>query len=185
MAKKGKRRKTVRRRRHVRAKSAPPRNSQEYFAMPARLQSIWDRAVQVPSEMRSKNITLRQASRKLGVSPIVVRRLAVSAFRKRRNGRYIAKPTDRLLRVLLIPSDKGLREIAVRDSREASLIGKYWDAVEKFLGRGDSSALNRLRRKSVRDENGKRIRLLVDLDELKRQASAGVLHFESLYGRSA
>ena len=113
-----------------------------------------------------------------------VLRLAGSAFTKKQR-RYRIRPFDRLLRVLVIPSRKGLREIATRDSREASLIGEYWSAVEKYLMRGDASALRKLRRKSVIDSSGKRVRLLTNLEELKRQASAGVLHFESLYGRAA
>jgi len=89
------------------------------------------------------------------------------------------------LRVIVIPSRKGLREIATRDSREASLIGEYWSAVEKFLVRGDASALKKLRRMSVMDASGKRVRLLTNLEELKLQGSLGVLRFESMYGRAA
>jgi hypothetical protein len=162
----------------------PPRTSEEFFALPKKFQDQWNRVVQVPSEMRAQGLSLPQATRPLGVSPKTVIRLAGSAFTKRR-GRYQVKPTDRLLRVLVIPSRKGLREIPTRDSREASLIGEYWSAVEKFLTRGDSSALRKLRRKYVTDAHGKRVRFLMDLEELKRQASAGVLHFESLYGRRA
>ena len=152
--------------------------------MPRRLREQWDLVVQVPAEMRARGSTLRQLAREFGVTEKTVLRLAGSAFTKKQ-GRYRVKPTDRLLRVLVIPSRKGLREIGTRDSREASLIGEYWSAVEKYLTRGDASALRRLRRKSVIDATGKRVRLLTNLEELKRQASAGVLHFESLYGRAA
>ena len=162
-----------------------PRTAKELFARSREFQDTWSRIVQVPSQMRSKGLTLRQAARQFGVSPSVVLRLAGSAFRKKPNGRYAAKPIDRLLRILFIPSEKGLREIVVRDSREASSIGEYWSAVEKFLTRGDGSVLQKLRRKRVMQADGKRVRFLTNLEELKRQASAGVLHFESLYGRNA
>lgn len=171
--------------RSTRNKDRAPQKAEELFASSRRFQDQWRRIVQVPSEMRSKGLTLRQAAKHFGVSPETVIRLAGSVFRKNKNGRFEAKPSDRLLRVLLIPSTKGLREVAVRDSREASLIGEYWSAVEKYLARGDASALKKLPRKNVTDAKGKRVRLLTDLDELKRQASAGVLHFESLYGRNA
>jgi lambda repressor-like predicted transcriptional regulator len=160
-----------------------PRTAKELFARPRKLQQQWNRIVQVPSEMRSQGLTLRQASRRFGVSPNTVLRLASSAFRKK-NGKYMAKTTDRLLRVLLVPSKKGLREVAIRDSRQASLIGEYWSAVEKFLVRGDASFLRKLRRRSVTDASGKRIRLLFELEELKRQGSGDVLRFESIYGRN-
>jgi hypothetical protein len=162
----------------------PPRTPKALFATSRKFQDQWNRAVQVPSEMRSQGLSLAQASRQLGISSRTVLRLGGSAFKKKR-GRYEVKPTDRLLRILLIPSEKGLREIAVNDSQQASLVGSYWSALEKYLVRGDASALNKLSRKRIKDSSGKRIKLLFDLNELKRQASAGVLQFESLYGRTA
>lgn len=161
-----------------------PRTAKELFARPKRFQDLWNRAVQVPAEMRAQGVSLSQAARQLGVSTKTVLRLTGSAFTKRR-GRYGVKPTDRLLRMLIIPGKKDLREIVVRDSREASLVGQYWSGLEKFLTTGDATPFRELPRMTVRDEDGKRVRLLTDLDELKRQASAGVLHFESLYGRRA
>jgi hypothetical protein len=163
----------------------PPRTADELFARPKRFQDLWDRAVQVPAEMRRLGLSLPQASRKLRVTTKTVLRVAGPAFTKKR-GKYQVKPVDRLLRVLVIPGKKGLREIVVRDSCEASVVGRYWSAVEKALGPAqDAAALLKLPRKIVRDENGKRVRLLTNLDELRRQASAGVLHFESMYGRRA
>jgi hypothetical protein len=162
-----------------------PRTAKELFARPRKFQEKWNRVVQVPSEMRSKGLTLRQASRQFGVTSNVVLRLAGSAFRKNKNGKYMAKTKDHLLRILLLPSNKGLREVPIRDSRQASLIGEYWSAVEKFLVRGDASFLRKLRRRSVKDASGKRVRLLMNLEELNRQGSAGVLRFESIYGRNA
>jgi hypothetical protein len=139
---------------------------------------------QVISKMRD-GMSMRQASRELGVSARIVTRYGRSALKKTKSGHYIPKPTDSLLRVLVRPSAKGLAEVAVNRSAEATVLGKYWSAVEKFLVRGDASDLKRLRRKTVVDVTGKRVRLLFDLEELKRQASAGVLHFESIYGRKA
>jgi len=162
-----------------------PRTAKELFALPRQVQERWNRAVQVPSEMRATGASLQHAAKQLGVSPKTVLRLAGGAFRKKRRGRVEVKRTDRLLRVLLIPSTKGLREVVVRSSREASRIGAYWSAVEKYLVRGDASALQKLKPKSVKNDKGKRVRLLTKLYELTRQASAGVLQFESLYGRSA
>jgi len=81
------------------------------------------------------------------------------------------------------PSQQGLREIATNDSREASILGQYWNAVEKLIGHDDSSALGKLRRRTVKDSAGRQVRLLFNVEELKRQASAGVLRFEDIYGR--
>ena len=162
-----------------------PRTAEEYFDRPRDFQETWNLIVQVPTRMRSEGVSLSKATRQLGISRSRVLRLAGPAFRRLRNGRYAAKVTDRLLRVLTVPSAKGLIEIGVSDSREASVIGEYWNAVERYLARGDASELQKFRKKRVKDGRGKRVPLVTDLDELARLASAGVLRFESIYGRTA
>jgi hypothetical protein len=171
--------------RRVRNKLVAPRTAKQYFATSREFQEFWDHIVQVPAKMRSGKISLQKAAQEFEVSPRQVRRLARAAFRRLRNGRYIAKPIDHLLRILLILSDEGLIEVAVNDSRQASLIGEYWNALHRYLSRGDASELQKFKDKRARDASGKRIKLLTDLDQLGRLASAGVLRFESLYGRTA
>ena len=138
--------------------------------------------------MRAERVSLRATSREFGLDPRIVARLGKSALRKRKNGQDAAKPKDKLLRILAVPLAEGMdgkREVATRDSREASILGKFWAAVQKYLQTGDSSALKKLRRKYVIDASGKRIPLLKDLAELDRLGSAGVLSFESLYAEVA
>jgi hypothetical protein len=162
-----------------------PKNVKELFALPRSIQEQWNDVVQVPSQMRATGFSLEKASNQLGVTPATVLRLAGSAFTKNRRGKVKVKRVDHLLRVLLIPSTKGLREVVVRSSREASKIGEYWNAVEKYLVKQDASSLQNLKSKSFINDQGKRVRLMTNLDELTRQASAGVLRFESIYGRTA
>jgi hypothetical protein len=135
--------------------------------------------------MRAEGVSLPKASREFGLDPRTVQRLARPALRKLRNGHWAANSFDRLLRVLVIPTREGLQEVGVRDSRQASLLGKYWTAVERYRDTGDASALREFRRKYIIDTHGKRHRLLTDLRALDRLGSAGVLSFESLYGRAA
>jgi hypothetical protein len=104
-----------------------------------------------------------------------------SALRKRKKGRYVAKPTDTRLRRLLVPTPKGVREVAIRGSAEASRLGKYWAAVQKYLQTGDDSALLRFKGRTFTDARGNRHLFPTDLKQLDRQASAGVLSFESMY----
>jgi hypothetical protein len=162
-----------------------PKTAAQYFAMSERSQDRWDRVTHVVSKMRADGVSLQTASREFALDPRTVVRLARTALRKGKDGRYTAKPTDKLLRVLVIPTSQGLGEIAVRDSREASLVGKYWAAVQKYLETGDASALQRIRRKTVKGADGKRIRLIKELTELDRLGSAGVLSFEEIYGKAA
>jgi hypothetical protein len=127
-----------------------------------------------------EGVTLPKASKEFGVSRNDVIELGRSALRKR-NGRYVATKTDRLLRVLNVLLLGGKREIATRDSRQASLVGGHWAAVQRYLQTGDDSALQRFKNKKITDANGKRHLLLTDLDELDRLGRVGVLRFESLY----
>jgi hypothetical protein len=161
-----------------------PRTVEEFFMMPEQEQELWNNIVQAVTEVRT-GTSLRQASRKFGLDPSTVRRIALSALQKRRNGRWVARTHDRLLRVLVIPTRKGLREIGVSDSRQATLLGKYWTAVDRYRDTGDPSALREFRGKHLIDASGKRVPLLTDLHELDRLGSAGNLSFESLYARAA
>lgn len=185
-------RKQVRNRTHKGARSrrsnkqrfVPPRSLEEFLAMPRRYQELWGDIGQVTTEIRLGS-SLAEASRKFGVDPRTVRRLAKPALRKLRSGRWAAKKSDRLLRVLPLLDLQGLFEVATRDSRQATIIGKYWNAVDRYRNTGDASALQEFQGKYVTDSNGNRVPLLTDLDGLDRLGSAGVLSFESLYARVA
>jgi hypothetical protein len=134
--------------------------------------------------MRSEKVSLARAAREIGISPSSVTRWGRSALRKNKTGRYTAKRTDRLLRVLMVPASDGPREVAVRNSRQASLLAEYWIAVQKYLETGDASAVEKFQGKLITDASGKKVPLLTELGELNRLGSAGVLSFESLYSRS-
>jgi hypothetical protein len=176
----------TRRRPHLSRIKVAPRTPQQYLAMSPNEQDLWDAISQVPGRMRSDNVSLAEACRDLGVSPDEVLRLARPAFRKLADGQYVAKARDEIFRMLCILSEEGgLVEFPVTDSREASLIGRFWNAVQQYLRRGDPFELNSLRHRTVRDSTGKRSHLLTNLKEIERQAYAGVLRFESIYGAIA
>jgi hypothetical protein len=166
-------------------KRLAPRTSDQYFAMPERNQAQWDRIVGVVSKMRSEGASLQQAAHAAEVSPRTVLRWTGTALQKRTNGRYAAKPSDGLLRVLMVPTPEGTREIAVRGSRQAAQLAEYWNAVHRYLQTGDATRLQEFQGKTVKDAEGKLIPLPTDRRELNRLGSAGVLSFESLYARSA
>jgi hypothetical protein len=169
----------------ARTKRHAPRTAEEYFAKPERFQDRWNRVAHVVSKMRADDLSLRQASREFGVDPRTVLRLGSSAVRKRPSGRYVARSSDRLLRVLAVPTNTGTREIALRGSKQASLLGQYWDAVQRYLQTGDESSLQAFSGRHLIDANGTRTELLTDPNELNRLGNAGVLSFESLYARVA
>jgi hypothetical protein len=170
--------------RSMRKSFVQPRSLEEFLAMPERYQDVWRNIGQVTTEVRSGS-TLAQASRKFDIDPRTVQRLAKPALRKLRNGRWAAKKSDRLLRVLPLPSPQGLIDVGVPDSRQATLIGYYWNAVDLYLGTGDASALQAFQGEDIVDAEGRRVPLMTDLRELDRQESAGNLSFESMYARVA
>jgi hypothetical protein len=134
--------------------------------------------------MRSEGLPLRKAAKEIGVDPRTVTKLVGSALKKGRGGRYEVEKTDRLLRVMKIPGPKGEEEIVIRGSKQAALLGKYWNAVHKSMDTGDSSALDKFKDKEIKGADGKPRVLITDRKELNRLGKAGVLSFESIYARS-
>ena len=167
------------------AKQSVPRTANQYDALSRAAQYQWNLVAHAIQKVRSQGISVTQAAKELGIARKKVIELAGSALRKQANGRYKAKPFDRLLRVLVIPSKDGLKEVAVRDSRTAAKIASYSDAVQRFLRTGDSSKLRTFKKLTINDASGNPIKLLTDTKELTRLGHAGVLSFESLYARVA
>jgi hypothetical protein len=163
----------------------PPKSETQYLALSLKNQDLWDRIVQVPALLRSKGWFLRRAAYELSVPQELVLRLARDAFRKLPSGRIVAKKRDRLLRLLPLPSHRGLVEVFLNDSRESSRVGEFWNAVGLLINTGDSSAVQLFEGDGVTDINGRIHFFLTDLAELRRQASFGTLRFESIYGRTA
>jgi len=161
--------------------TAIPKTPDDLYAMPKSAQDDWDRTIEGVYTMRLGH-SARRAAQIVGLPHHKFLRLARKALTKKSNGRYRAKRVDRLLRVLSFPTRKGTQEIAVRDSREASKLAKYWEAVHRFTD-GDARRLREFRGEHIIDANGVRQRLLTNLVELDRLANAGGLSFESLYRR--
>jgi hypothetical protein len=163
--------------------SRAPTTARQYHAMPQKDQETWDSVAHVISRMRG-GVSLSRASEEFGITSSTVIELGRPALRKR-NGQYIPTKSDRLLRVVTVLTVKGKEVIATRDSRQASLVGGHWAAVQRYLQTGDDSALIRFKSKKVTDASGKRHLFLTDLKELDRLAAAGVLSFESMYAGGA
>lgn len=162
-------------------KLVAPQTTEEYFALREEERDLWSRSTHVITKMRTELVSLPVASGEFGLNPATVVQLVGSALRRNARGQYVAKARDRLLRVLVIPVQEGIREIATRDSRQASQLATYWVAVQKYLETGDSSELSKFEGMYITDANGTKVSLITDLEELDRMGSAGVLSFESLY----
>jgi len=160
-----------------------PTTARQYYAMSQTEQESWDSVAHVISRMRD-GVSLPKASKEFRIAPGTVVERGRAALRMK-NGRYIATKSDRLLRVITILSVEGKKEIATRDSRQASVVGGHWAAVQRYLQTGDDSALSKFIKKKIVDARGKRHLLLTDLKEIERLGSFGVLRFESMYAGGA
>jgi hypothetical protein len=147
-----------------------------------RLKSLWKRIGDVVREMRSQKTSLQKASEKYHVAPSTLKRLASSALRKGADGKWAAKKTDSLLTPLVVLKPDGKQEILARGTRQSSLLGKWWNAVHRFLDTGDLSRLDLFRGKYIKAATGEKIPLITNPAELKQLGFAGELSFESIYG---
>ena len=109
-------------------------------------------SLDVLSTSRKSNQSLSKISKNHGISVGTVIR-NTNAFKKV-NGRWVPKKFDRISRVLKI-NEKGLeKSIEIKDSRTASVIGSYHNAVKIFLNTGNAEQLQKFKKKKIRDVKG-------------------------------
>ena len=111
------------------------------------------RALEVLSEVRRGMGSLSKLARARGMAPKTVRR-ASGAFRKR-GGRWEATRTDRVERWLKTFEGGYRAEVLVRDSRTATLLSQYANALGRYRETGDASVLREFEGKTYRDAAGK------------------------------
>lgn len=140
-------------------------------------------ALDALSKMRRDKLPLARAARESGTTTNAVLRYAGTALAKDASGRYVAKYSDRLYRPMVFLTDDGQITLAIRDSRTASKVGKYWVAVNRYLETGNGGALQAFRGKHL-TVDGVRYVFVTDLDLIDRLAGAGEVRFEDIYPRT-
>ena len=138
---------------HMGQLSKTPPNKRSWATLTPREKDLRDKSLKVLSQMRRKGQSLTRASREIGISPKTVKQHA-RAFKKV-NGRWKAKRYDRIERRMAINENGREVWVTVKDSRHASLIGRYQSAIREFLQTGDASVLEPFKGKRVRDADGK------------------------------
>ena len=129
-----------------------PSYARSWTGLTPREQDLRTRSLKVVSYMRRKGYSLTRASKELGIAPETVRR-HTNAVRYK-GYRYRPKAYDRIDRRMAINEGGRERWITVKDSRHATLIGRYHSAVRQFLDTGDASHLKPFKGKRVRDIDG-------------------------------
>lgn len=164
------------------ARPRQPRSLTDFFDMTRDAQDTWHRVIEAIAAMRDGR-SLQRAARDADLSPATVLRLAGSAIRRGSNGRYRPAASDSLVRVVRMPTSDGLTEVALRNSRDASTVAEYLNAVHRYLAKGDASGLTPFHDRAIRSVDGDRVIFVTDTATLDRLGSAGVLSFESIYAR--
>lgn len=142
-------------------------------------EAVRARALQAVRLMRSEGLSLSGATRRAHTSARTVLDYAGSAI-GRREGHYFATKRDALPRMMRFVTPDGVIALQVRNSRQASRIGRYWAAVQRYLLTGRTEALRPFRGRTVR--TGKvAYPFITDPRTLERVAHAGELRFEELY----
>ena len=110
------------------------------------------RSLEIVSEARTTKKSLSKIAKQKGISSKTVLN-HTNAFKKV-NRRWVAKKFDKISRSMII-NEKGKKiSIEINDSRHASTIGKYHNAV-KELKKGNKKKLSEFSKKKIRDSNGK------------------------------
>lgn len=128
---------------------------------------------------RHPELSLTSVAKRSGTSLKTIRSYAGDAL-EIRSGRLDAKKSDRLARDLVLLTRQGQITVTVRNSRDATRIARYHNALRRYLLTGDDSALQRFSGKSIR-AGGKTYEFLVDHDAINRLARAGEVHFLDIY----
>ena len=81
---------------------------------------------------------------------------------------------------MLLPTKTGILEIKVKDSRTASMIAGYENAVKTYILTGDDSFLQSYRGKYF-TSNRVQYGFITDAETLDRLAEFGELEFDSIY----
>ena len=158
-------------------RNAIPRNEREAQAR--------ERSLAALALMRREGLTLTAAARSEEVDPRTVRRYVGSTIRQKGpGGRYRAAAYDRIPRRLNMLTPRGTVPVIVRDSRTASRIGEYMNAVRVYVTNGDTSALAQFKGKSFQ-ASGEIHLFVADPSVLDRLAEAGTPAIDTLYRTQA
>ena len=147
--------------------TAIPLHKRPWKKLSPRQKLLREKSLTVLSEMRNtKNKTLQQSANDNGIAPKNVIK-HTNGF-KNVNGKPVVKRWDRIKRVMRVNSDGKEKSVEIKDSRTASVVGRYHNAVKQFLNTGDKTKLSKFRNKKVKDSSEKLHRLETNPEKIIR-----------------
>ncbi|WP_406661903.1 hypothetical protein V7O66_05160 [Methanolobus sp. ZRKC3] len=112
-----------------------------------------------------KGKSLSTAAKEQGISvQDALKHLGNSVHKK--NGRWVATKTDSIERGRWLYSNGKRVSVVVKNSRDASLISKYLNAVRTAIRTGDEAALKPFKNVTIQGADGKDYPLETDLEKL-------------------
>jgi hypothetical protein len=157
------------------ARARPIRSAKAFANLTRPQRAAYRRTLDALDRMR-RGESLTAAARQAGTTPRTVRRYA-GATVKRSGSRY-AVGRDRMYRQMTVVTNTGIEAVGV-NRRESRVVGRYWNAVGRYLRSGDSSELGKFRGVSVGGYE-----LETDLDVIDQLAARGEL-IEDIYALAA
>ena len=126
-----------------------PLHKRPWGKLTPRQKLLREKSLAVVNELRnSKTKTLPQVANDNDISVTTVLR-HTNGFKKV-NRRLVAKRWDRIPRVMRINTDGKEKSVEIKDSRTASVVGRYHNAVKQFLNTGDKKKLEIQKQESKR-----------------------------------
>ena len=132
--------------------------------------------------LRRQGRTVREAEREAGTDArTAYQRLGRAGFRRSKRG-FVPKARDDLERELRFLFPDRTEFVTFVGSARAATVGRYWEAIRKYVERGDATALLKFRGRSIIDAQGRRLRFVTDLNVIRSLARTGqVGGFNSIY----
>jgi hypothetical protein len=130
-----------------------PIHKKSWKNLTPRQKSLRERSLEILSIAKKSKQSLSEIAKKNHVSVRTVIN-NTNAFKKVSN-RFIPKKFDRISRVIKINENGKEKSIEIKDSRVASSIGSYHNAVKQFLNTGNKKSLSEFRNKRIKDAQGK------------------------------
>lgn len=124
--------------------------------------------------------SLSASARQAGVSPERLRRFVTVNELARREGRnWVAQPKRQWRMPMIVNAD--VRAVIVPYKTDASEIGRYHNAIKRFIDTGDPDHLDEFDGKRVRDVSGRSYTFETDPNELYRYAGKDEPQFHEIY----
>jgi hypothetical protein len=157
-------------------RARPIRSAKSFAKLTHNQRATYQRTLDTLSGMR-RGQSLTAAAREAGTTPRTVRKYAGAAVN--RPGSRYRLGRDRLYRPMRILTNSGIETVSV-GRRDASAVGRYWNAVRRWGIDRDSTEVDKFRGVSVGGYE-----LETDLDVIDELAARGELEFEDIYELAA